>query len=212
MTSNSTSFTESCSSFFSCRALVMPVRTKIADKRVVRMYNILRGVFVVFTVFVFVFVQRGFVAPVEILVYPNAWISRSPRGSDTPAYCDNKNIYYYYSDDWIYRNITCKPVSLNGRFIKYLGLGNFFVPTMITEKTFIPCPEERETTAAVAQNGNGSVCRNGYLQQVGDQRHSFVMWAEDSEVSVEIGVSVPGLNFDYGSITTNLSVASIIFA
>ena len=174
----------------------MPVRTKIADKRVVRMYNILRGVLVVFTVFVFVFVQRGFVAPVEILVHPNAWMGRSPRGSDTPAYCDNKNIHYYWSDDWIYRNITCKPVSLNGRFIKYLGLGNFFVPTMITEKTFIPCPEERETTAAVAQNGSESVCRNGYLQQVGDQRHSFVMWAEDSEVSVEIGVSVPGINFD----------------
>ena len=108
------------------------------------MYNVLRGVLIVVTVFVFVFVQRGFVAPVEILVHPNAWMGRSPRGSDTPPYCDNNNIHYYWSDDWIYRNITCKPVSLNGRFIKYLGLGNFFVPTMITEKTFIPCPEERD--------------------------------------------------------------------
>ena len=135
------------------------------------MYNILRGAFLILTIFVFVFVQRGFVAPIEILVHSNAWMGRSPRGSDTPTYCDNKNIHYYWSDDWIYRNITCKPVSLNGRFIKYLGLGNFFVPTMITEKTFIPCPGERDHRCS-STNGNGSVCRNGYLQQVGDQRHS----------------------------------------
>ena len=174
----------------------MPVRTQIVDKRVVRMYNILRGVLVLVTIFVFIFVQRGFVAPIEILVHPNAWMGSSPVGSNTPTYCDNKNIHYYWSDDWVYRNITCRPVSLNGRFIKYLGLGNFFVPTMITEKFFKPCPAERETTAAVKQFNNGSVCRNGYLKQIGDQRHSFVMWAEDSEVSVEIGVSVPGINFD----------------
>ena len=141
----------------------------VDDKRVVRMYNVLRVLLVVAAVFVFVFVQRGFVAPVEILVNPNAWMGSSPIGEDTPAYCDNKDFEYYWSDDWVYRNISCKPLSLNGRFVKFLGVGNFFVPTMVTEKTFVPCPEERATTYALAQHGNESstVCEGGYLRQLG---------------------------------------------
>eukprot|EP00505_MAST-04D_sp_SCG-Rhode-Island_P004442 Stramenopile-MAST_4_protein_4442 len=170
----------------------------VDDRRVVRMYNVLRGILVLITIFVFMFVQRGFVAPVDILVHPNAWMNGSPVGSDIPAYCDNKDIHYYWSDDWVYRNISCKPLSLNGRFIKFLGVGNFFVPTMITEKRFVPCPEERETTYALAKHGNVSstVCRDGYLRQVGDQKHAFVMWADESMVSAEIGVTVPAIDFD----------------
>ena len=125
----STRVLESCSGACSCRALALPVRTVVDDKRVVRMYNGLRGLLVVMAVFVFVFVQRGFVAPVEILVHPNAWMGSSPTGNGIPEYCDNKDFEYYWSDDWVYRNISCKPLSLNGRFVKFLGVGNFFVPT-----------------------------------------------------------------------------------
>jgi hypothetical protein len=187
-----------CARAFSCDALVIPAHVRVDDRRVVWMYNILRGVLIVITIVVFIFVQRGFVAPVDILVNPNAWMNGSPVGSDTPAYCDNEDIHYYWSDDWVYRNITCKPLSLNERFIKFLGVGNFFVPTMTTEKKFMPCPEERETTYALAQHGNVSntVCRGGYLRQVGDQRHSFVMWADDSMVSAEISVTIPAIDFD----------------
>lgn len=189
---------DTCAGFLSCRGLALPVRTMVRDDRVVRMYNTLRGVIVIAAVFVFVFVQRGFVAPVEILVNPNAWMGSSPIGSDTPEYCDNPDYEYYWSDDWVYRNITCKPLSLNSRFIKFLGVGNFFVPTMVTQKKFVPCPQERETTAALNAEANKSlsVCRNGYLRQVGDQRHSFVMWADDSVVSAEVSVSIPDIGYD----------------
>ena len=198
MKASSSTCLDFCAGVFSWRALVMPVRTMVDDRRVVRMYNTLRCLLVIITIFVFVFVQRGFVAPIDILIHPNAWMGSSPYGSDTPTYCDNNKFEYYWSDDWVYRNISCKPLSLNGRFIKFLGVSNFFVPTMITEKTFMPCPKERETTGALAQHGNESstVCRNGYLYQIGNQRHSFVMWADKSMVSVEIGVSIPAIGFD----------------
>ena len=119
---------DGCAGACSCRALALPVRTMVDDKRVVRMYNVLRVLLVVAAVFVFVFVQRGFVAPVEILVNPNAWMGSSPDGEDTPACYDNKDFEYYWSDDWVYRNISCKPLSLNGRFVKFLGSVIFSCP------------------------------------------------------------------------------------
>ena len=66
-------------------------------------------------------------------------------------------------------------------------MGSFFVPTLLTETVHLPCPAERQST----YNNNQNLCK-GYQSQT-SKLDSFVMNSEDSKISAEVTIQVPGI-------------------
>ena len=169
--------------------VVVPVRSRIMDKNIVYFYNAAFFFTSIVAVVIFILGLKGWADFTPVIAGANMWMDpkyMQQNASDTPAYCNNPDFDYVYSDSWNYENNKCVEMSVNEIFRKGGGHpGAFWTTTYITMTTL---QNKKCNFTSQACTGQSSI--------IGKNQNFFVKHIEDFQIAAQISAEVPALNYD----------------
>ena len=191
---------EMCNKFFSrffLQEVIVPVQTKISDKRVVKIYNVAIILTTVVAGLFFVFAWKSWAITAPVVVGSNMWVhSNSAIGSDDPIYCNNAEYDYIYSNSWKYTSASCSKPDVDKVFLKGPGMpGSFWISTFFSHKL-------HQIEKCLNSHMNSSCSGGDTTFQIGTTANEYVSGVESYVLSSQISLLIPQLNYD-GRIATN---------
>ena len=171
--------------------VIVPVQTKISDKRVVKIYNAAIILTTVVAGLFFVFAWKSWAITTPVVVGANMWVhSSSIVDSSIPEYCNNAKYDYIYSDSWKYINASCSKPEVDKVFLKGPGMpGSFWVSTFFSHKL-------HQIEKCYNSHMNLSCSGGDRTFQIGTATNEYVHGVESYVLSSQLSLLIPKLSYD----------------
>lgn len=172
------------------RWVSIPVRSRLTDNRIVRFQNIAFVSTVIVACTIFIFGIKGWASPASIVTGANMWMNplNIPPGQSPPVYCNNEAFDYIYDPNWKYLNNSCISPSVDDVFQKGTGHpGAFWVTTYISHAVL------KDSSCNVTTKTCGAYHR---AVQVGPNENYFIESVEKYDLSAQLAVQIPSMDYD----------------